>query len=172
MVNVNFAVMPKVYLNIGQMSRVFANGPGDRVSIPSRVIANTQKMVHDAAMLSTQHCKVRIKGKVEQSWEWSSALSYASVSYLFKKGALGWRKLPILLISESNRKLHKNITIYNCFFFLTTIEEKRFILFYHTRCETTCDALSSSAIGQGWCHSFGGSTTLAAKTVASTLANG
>ena len=31
-------------------------------------------MVLDATLLSTLHYKVRIKGKVEQSWEWSSAL--------------------------------------------------------------------------------------------------
>ena len=29
----------------------FANGPGDRVSIPGRVIPKTQKMVLDAALL-------------------------------------------------------------------------------------------------------------------------
>ena len=34
----------------------------------------TQKMVLDAALLNTQHYKVRIKGKVEKSREWSSAL--------------------------------------------------------------------------------------------------
>ena len=49
---------------IGLMSRVFANGPGDRDSIPGRVIPKTQKMVLDAALLSTQHYKVRIKDKV------------------------------------------------------------------------------------------------------------
>ena len=48
-------------------------------SIPGRVIPKTQKMVLDAALLSTQHYKVRIKGKVEQSREWSSALPYTSV---------------------------------------------------------------------------------------------
>ena len=32
------------------MSRVFANGPEDRVSIPGRVIPKTQKMVLDAAL--------------------------------------------------------------------------------------------------------------------------
>ena len=37
------------------------------------------KMVLDAALLSTKHLKVRIKGKVEQSKEWSSALPYSSV---------------------------------------------------------------------------------------------
>ena len=31
------------YVYIGQMSRVFANGPGDRGSIPDRVIPKTQK---------------------------------------------------------------------------------------------------------------------------------
>ena len=33
-------------------------------------------MVLDATLLNTLHYKVQIKGKVEQSWEWSSALSY------------------------------------------------------------------------------------------------
>ena len=46
-----------------------ASGPGDLGSIPSRVIPKTQKMVLDASLLNTQHYKVRIKGKVEQSRE-------------------------------------------------------------------------------------------------------
>ena len=50
-------------------SLVFANGPGDLGSIPGRVIPKTQKMVLDASLLNTQHYKVRIKGKVEQSRE-------------------------------------------------------------------------------------------------------
>ena len=49
--------------------RVFANGPGDLCSIPGRVIPKTQKMVLDASLLSTQHYKVWIKGKIEQSWK-------------------------------------------------------------------------------------------------------
>ena len=53
---------------IGLMSRVFANGPGDWGS-----------MVLDATLLNIQHYKVRIKGKVEQSKEWSSALPYTLV---------------------------------------------------------------------------------------------
>ena len=61
------------------MSRVFANGPEDRDSIPGRVIPKTQKMVFDAALLNTQHYKVRIKGKVEKSRDWSSTLPYTSV---------------------------------------------------------------------------------------------
>ena len=44
-------------------SRVFANGPGDRGSIPGQVMPKTKKMVLDAALLNTQHYKVRIKGK-------------------------------------------------------------------------------------------------------------
>ena len=63
------------------MSTVFANGLRDLGSIPGRVIPKTQKMVLDAALLSTQHYKVGVKGKVEQSREWSSTLSY--------KGAIG-----------------------------------------------------------------------------------
>ena len=46
---------------------MFANGP-------RRVLPKTLKMVLDAALLNTQHYKVRIKGKVEQSMEKSSAL--------------------------------------------------------------------------------------------------
>ena len=42
-------------------------------------IPKTQKMVLDATLLNTQHYKVRIKGKMEQSREWSSALPYISV---------------------------------------------------------------------------------------------
>ncbi len=57
---------------------VFTNGPGDRGSILGRVIPKTQKMVLNAALLSTQHYKVRIKGKVEHSRKRSSALPYTS----------------------------------------------------------------------------------------------
>ena len=38
-----------------------------------------KKMVLDAALLNTQHYEVKIKDKVEQSKEWSSALLYTSV---------------------------------------------------------------------------------------------
>ena len=58
---------------------VFANGPGDLGSIPGRVIPKTLKMELDTTLLNTQHYKVRFKGKVEQSWEWSSALPYTLV---------------------------------------------------------------------------------------------
>ena len=55
--------------DIGLAVRVFANGPGDLGSVPGRVIPKNQKMVLDASLLNTQHYKVRIKGKVEQSRE-------------------------------------------------------------------------------------------------------
>ena len=60
-------------------TRVFANGPGGLGSIPGRVIPKTLKMVLDTTLLNTQHYKVQFKGKVEQSWEWSSALPYILV---------------------------------------------------------------------------------------------
>ena len=53
---------------------LFANGPGDLGSIPGRIIPKTIKIVLDTSLLSTQQYKVRIKGKVEQSRERSSAL--------------------------------------------------------------------------------------------------
>ena len=61
------------------MVRVFANDPGDLGSIPARVMPKTQKMVLDTSLLNTQHYKVRIQGKVEQSRETSSALPYTLV---------------------------------------------------------------------------------------------
>ena len=64
---------------IVMMVRVFANGPGDLGSIPGRVIPKTQKMVLDATLLNTQHYKILIKGKVEQSRERSSTLPYTYV---------------------------------------------------------------------------------------------
>ena len=51
----------------------------DLGSIPGRVIPKTLKMQLDITLLNTQHYKVRFKGKVEQSREWSSALPYSLV---------------------------------------------------------------------------------------------
>ena len=58
---------------------VFAIGPWDLGSIPGRVIPKTQKMVLDTTLLDTQHYKVRIKGKVEQLRERSSAFPFTLV---------------------------------------------------------------------------------------------
>ena len=63
---------------IVQVGWVFANGPVDLCSIPGRVIPKTLKMVLDVSLLNTQQYKVRIKGKVEQYREKSSALPYTS----------------------------------------------------------------------------------------------
>ena len=71
--------MSRFNRDIGPAVRVFANGPGDLGSIPGRVIPKTLKMELDTTLLNTQHYKVRFKGKVEQSREWSSALPYTLV---------------------------------------------------------------------------------------------
>ena len=47
-----------------------------------------KKMVLDAALLNTQHYQVRIKGKVDQSREWSSTLPYTYVVAI-EKGVFG-----------------------------------------------------------------------------------
>ena len=59
--------------------RVFFNGLGDHGSIPGRFIAKSQNMLLDASLLNTQHNKLRIKGKVEQSRKTSSTLPYTLV---------------------------------------------------------------------------------------------
>ena len=64
---------------IGLISSAFANGLGDQGSIPGGDIPKPKKMVLDAAFLNTQHYKEMIKGKVEHSREWSSALPYTPV---------------------------------------------------------------------------------------------
>ena len=94
-------------LDIGLGVRVFANGPGDLGSIPGRVIPKTQKMVLDASLLNTQHYKVRIKGKVEQSREgvappptpWCSS---------YRKGAFG---LPSTMVANFTYLLCKRVLL-------------------------------------------------------------
>ena len=44
-----------------------------------QLVPKTQKILLDAALLSTQHYKVGIKDEAEQSRERSSTLSYPSV---------------------------------------------------------------------------------------------
>ena len=46
-----------------------------------------KKTLLDAALLNTQHYKVWTKGKMEQSREWSSALTYNLSVVAIKKGA-------------------------------------------------------------------------------------
>ena len=52
---------------------------GDQGSIPRRVIPMTKKMALDTSLLNTQHYKVHIEGKVEQSEAKSSAFLNTSV---------------------------------------------------------------------------------------------
>ena len=81
--------------DIGLEVRVFANGPGDLGSTPGRVIPKTQKMVLDASLLNTQHYKVRIKGKVEQSREGVAPSPTGVVA--IEKGAFG---LPSTMVAN------------------------------------------------------------------------
>ena len=67
------------YRLIGLVGRVFANGPGDMVSIPDHVTPKTLKMVPDTSLLNTRQYKGCIEGKVEQSRKRSSALPYTSL---------------------------------------------------------------------------------------------
>ena len=67
------------YRDCDLVGRVFVNSPRDRGSITGHVIPKTLEMVLDTSLLNTQQYKVRIKGKVEQSRERSSALPYTSV---------------------------------------------------------------------------------------------
>ena len=76
--NLGFIIVVNNHL-IGLVGRVFANGPGDLGSIPGCIIPKTLKMVLDTSLFNTQQYKVRIKGKVEQSRERSSALPYTLV---------------------------------------------------------------------------------------------
>ena len=84
------------------MGRVLTNGLGDLGSIPGHVILMTLKMVLDTSLLNTQQYKVRIKGKVEQSWERNSTLSYTLVLEAIEKRAL-WS--PTYLVSYLHCKL-------------------------------------------------------------------
>ena len=74
---------------IGLSGRVFANGLGDLNSMLGRVVPN--KMVLDTALLNTQQYKV--KGKMEQSRERSSALLYTSLLELLKREPSGRPRL-------------------------------------------------------------------------------
>ena len=60
-------------------STTFTNGPIDLGSLPGRVLPQTLKIVLHTSLLNTQQYKIRIKGKVEQTMERSSALLHTSV---------------------------------------------------------------------------------------------
>ena len=72
---VSLGIYIYIYKPIGLVDRVFANGLEDQGLVPGLFKQKTQKMVLDTTLLNTQHYKVCIKGKVEQSRERSSVLS-------------------------------------------------------------------------------------------------
>ena len=47
-----------IKMTIGQLGRVFANGPGDPGSIPGRVLQKSKKMVLDISLINPQYYKV------------------------------------------------------------------------------------------------------------------
>ena len=83
---------------VGLVGRVFTNGPVNLGSIRGRVIPKTLKMVLDTSLLNVLQYKVRIKGKVEQFRERSSAPLHFGVVAI-EKGAF---RLP----STKGRQLY------------------------------------------------------------------
>ena len=65
----NKETKPFITKSVMFFKTILANGQGNWGSIPGRVIPKTQKMVFDATLLNTQHYKVKIKDKLEQSRE-------------------------------------------------------------------------------------------------------
>ena len=59
------------------MSRVFTNSLKDQVSKTQK--KKKKKKVLNAAFLYTPHYKIRTKGKMKQSMEWSSTIPYTLV---------------------------------------------------------------------------------------------
>ena len=88
-VNVWLIHFSTLALVIGLTGRVIAYGPRDKCSIPGRVIPKTQNILLDV----TQHYKVRIKGKVKQSKEWSSTLHNNLVVKVSKRKPTGRSRL-------------------------------------------------------------------------------
>ena len=133
--------MFKVTLDIGIMVRVFSNGPGDLGSISGRVIPKTQKIVLDTSLLNTQHYKVRIKGKVEQSRERSSTLPLHLSVVAIKNGAF---ESPSTMVTNftyllSNSQpfpdkilLHPSLTCY-CLESSTGKHSNHILIFFYIR---------------------------------------
>ena len=106
--------------DIGLAVRVFANGPGDLGSIPGRVIPKTQKMVLDASLLNTQHYKVRIKGKVEQSRE--------RVVPSPTPWCCSYRKGSLRVTLDYGRQLYLLIYIYIYYFIHKILQTKKAVM--------------------------------------------
>ena len=83
-------------LLIGLEGRVLTNGPEDLGSIPGQVLPKTLNMILDTSLLCTQHYKVRIKGKVEQS-------SKVVVPSPIPRCSSNWKGSPRVLLDYSNQ---------------------------------------------------------------------
>ena len=90
---------------IGLVVRVFTTGPGDLGSLPCHVIPKILKMVLDTSLLNSQHYKVCIKDKLEQSWERNCAFSTLRCSSYWKR-AFG---SPSIMVA--NLLLHENFHV-------------------------------------------------------------
>ena len=94
------------YRLIVLVGRVFANGLGDLGSIPGCVIPKTLKMALDTSLPNTQHYKVHIKGKVEQSRERSNTLPLQLYLLYQKKEIVSKVPVPyVILTIESDTNL-------------------------------------------------------------------
>ena len=74
-----------------------------------------KKMVLDAALLSTQHYKVRIKGKMEQSWGWNSALPLHFGVVAIEKGAFGSPSTKVAnftFLSKKKKKISMQVKVH------------------------------------------------------------
>ena len=103
------------------MSREYTNDPEGRVSIAGRDIPKTKKKVFHIVLPNTQHYKVMISGKVEQSSECCRAPSLHFCVAANENGHF---------VSPSTKVV--NLTFISCFSFRwyylkETIEEKRII---------------------------------------------
>ena len=115
--------------SFGLAVRVFANGPGDLGSISGRVIPKTQKMVLDASLLNTQHYKVRIKGKVEQSREgvapsptpWCSSYRKGSLRVTLNYG----RQLYLLFTAIEKTCINMKLFNFFLFFLIWSFDYKK-----------------------------------------------
>ena len=96
----------KTLYPLGQMSWEFANGPEDRGSISGRVIPKTLKMVLDNSFLNTQQYKERIKGKVEQFRERSSALPQHLDVVAIENGAFWSSSAKVANKSSCTNNMH------------------------------------------------------------------
>ena len=74
----------------------------------------------DTTLLNTQHYKVRFKGKVEQSWEWSSALPYTLVQQLSKKEPSGHPRLWSLTL----------LTYYYYYYYQSSSHQRQLMAFH------------------------------------------